>query len=153
MAAVIAFGFSACTDDQPTDNNNTTSSPIVAKWEITDFTTRVQDSMTNGMLLDTTVTETYVAGQSVIDFKSDGKVITTSNDAGMIEIDTATYTYNAPTLKIFEDPTDMTDYQEFEVSFSGNNVSMKAPDFYETLDLGGLPLAIKVSLTINGKKL
>lgn len=151
FAAVIALGFSACTDDEPV-NDGPAVSPIVAKWEVTDFTTRVQDSMTNGNLLDTTISETYAANEMVIDLRANGDAITTYEEDGMMDSDTGYYTYNAPILKLYEDKSDMTDFNEYTVTLSGNNVALKSKDFYETMDFGGFPLTLKIGLTINAKK-
>jgi len=151
FAAVIALGFSACTDDEPTTDNPTVS-PIVAIWEVTDVVTRVQDSMTMGNLLDTSIAETYPAGGLIFDFRSNGDAISTITEDGEIDIDTAYYTFTAPTLKIYEDKNDMTDYEEYTVTFSGSNVTLKGKPFYETMDFGGFPLSLVITPTINAKK-
>lgn len=151
FAAVIALGFSACTDDEPV-NDGPAVSPIVAKWEVTDVSSRVQDSMTNGTLLDTTISEMYAANEMVIDLRANGDAITTNDDGGMMDSDTGYYTYSAPILKLYEDKTDMTDFEEYTVTLSGNNVALKGQDFYETMDFRGFPLALKFSVTINAKK-
>lgn len=151
FAAVIALGFSACTDDEPTTDNPTVS-PIVAKWEVTDITSRVQDSMTNGNLLDTTISEMYAANEMVIDLRDNGDVITTYDDNGMIDSDTGYYTYTAPILKLYEDKSNMTEFEEYTVTLSGNNVALKGKDFYQTMDFGGFPLSLKISITLNAKK-
>ena len=151
FAAVIALGFSACTDDEPTTDTPTVS-PIVAIWEVTDITSRVQDSMTNGNLIDTTVSQTYAANEMVIDLRANGDVITTFDEDGMIDSDTGYYTYNAPILKLYEDKTNMTDFEEYTVTLSGNNVALKGKPFYETMDFGGFPLSLKISVTLNAKK-
>jgi len=151
FAAVIALGFSACTDDEPT-TDNTNSNPIVAKWEVTDISTRVQDSMTGGNLLDTTISESYSAGEFVIDLRDNGDAITSETYDNETTYDTAYYTYTAPVLKLYENRTNMVDYEEYNVTLSGDNVALKSNPFYETMDLGGLPVALKITATINAKK-
>ena len=133
FAAVIALGFSACTDDEPV-NDGPAVSPIVAKLDVTDINSRVQDSMTNGNLFDTTISETYAANEMVIDLRANGDAITTYEEDGMMDSDTSYYTYNAPILKLYEDKSDMTDFEEYTVTLSCNNVALKGQDFYETMD-------------------
>lgn len=149
IAAVVALGFSACTPDEPTVDQPTVS-PIVAKWEVTDVTNRVQDSITNGMLVDTTIILNYATNELVLDLRANGDAINISTEGGETESDTTFYTYTAPILKLYEDKTDMTDFQEFTVTFSGNNVSLKGKPMYETMD--GLPITLKITTSINAKK-
>lgn len=147
---VLAVVFTSCTKDEPADNSTTTS-PIVAKWEVTDMNIRLQDSMTGGQLFDTAVIESYAAGEMVIDFRSNGDVITSYENGS--EADTMYYTFTAPVLKMYEDKTMTGEFEEYNVTFSGNNAAIKAKDFYETFDAGGFPITMKTSMTINAKKL
>ena len=152
FAAVVALGFSACTPDEPA-NDQPTVSPIVAKWEVTNFSSRVQDSITGGMLLDTTIIEDYAADELVFDFRANGDAITTETFEGEIESDTTFYTYTAPILKLYEEKGNMKDFQEFTVTFNGNNVMLKGKPMYESLDLGvGFPVTVKFTIDINAKK-
>lgn len=149
IAAVIALGFSACTPDEPNTDDPAVSS-IVAKWEVTDVTTRVQDSMTGGMLLDTTIIQYYAANELVLDFRANGVVI--SIFGGNTESsDTTPYTYTAPILKIYED---IEDFEEFTVTFSGNNVMLKGKPIYQTIEEEDYPIPITVKFTtnVNAKK-
>lgn len=150
IAAVIALGFSACTPDEPNTDDPAVSS-IVAKWEVTDVTTRVQDSMTGGMLLDTTIIQYYAANELVFDFRANGVVI--SIFGGNTESsDTTPYTYTAPILKIYQSE-DIEDFEEFTVTFSGNNVMLKGKPMYQTMDLGlPIPITVKVTNNVNAKK-
>lgn len=149
IAAVVALGFSACTPDEPTVDQPTVS-PIVAKWEVTDVTNRVQDSMTNGMLVDTTIIQNYATNELVLDLRANGDAISISTEGGETESDTAFYTYTAPMLKLYEDKADMTDFQEFTVTFSGNNVTLKGKPMYDAMD--GVPITLKITTSINAKK-
>ncbi len=152
IAAVVALGFSACTPDEPA-NDQPTVSPIVAKWEVTNFTTRVQDSMTGGMLLDTTIIEEYAANELVLDLRANGDAISLETIDGETESDTTFYTYTAPILKLYEEKGNMTDFQEFTVTFNGNNVMLKGKPMYESLDLGlPIPVTVKFTTDINAKK-
>jgi hypothetical protein len=153
FAVVVALGFSACTPEEPTQNQPTVS-PIVAKWEVTNVSSRVQDSITGGMLLDTTIIEDYAADEWVFDFGANGYAITTETLAdGAIESDTTNYTYTAPILKIYEEKGNTKDFQEFTVTFNGNNVMLKGKPMYESLDLGvGFPVTVKFMIDINAKK-
>ena len=151
FAAVIALGFTACTDVEPT-TDNTNSNPIVGKWEVTDISTRVQDSMTGGSLVDTTIAETYSAGEMVIDLRENGDAITSETMDNETSYDTAYYTYTAPVLKLYEDKNNMMDFEEYNVTLSGDNVALKSNPFYETVDFSGLPLTLKITATINAKK-
>lgn len=149
IAAVIALGFSACTPDEPNTDDPAVSS-IVAKWEVTDVTTRVQDSMTGGMLLDTTIIQYYAANELVLDFRANGVVI--SIFGGNTESsDTTPYTYTAPILKIYED---IEDFEEFTVTFSGNNVMLKGKPMYQTIEEEDypIPITVKVTTNVNAKK-
>lgn len=149
IAAVIALGFSACTPDEPNTDDPAVSS-IVAKWEVTDVTTRVQDSMTGGMLLDTTIIQYYAANELVLDFRANGVVI--SIFGGNTESsDTTPYTYTAPILKIYED---IEDFEEFTVTFSGNNVMLKGKPMYQTIEEEDypIPITVKVTNNVNAKK-
>lgn len=150
IVVVIALGFSACTPDEPTPP---AVNPIVAKWEVTNFSSRVQDSITGGMLLDTTIIEEYAADELVFDFRANGDAITTEKYDGEIESDTTFYTYTAPILKLYEEKGNMTDFQEFTVTFNGNNVMLKGKPMYESIDLGlGFPVSVKFMIDINAKK-
>lgn len=150
IAAVIALGFSACTPDEPTPP---AVNPILAKWEVTNFSSRVQDSITGGMLLDTTIIEEYAADELVFDFRANGDAITTEKYDGETESDTTFYTYTAPILKLYEEKGNMTDFQEFTVTFNGNNVLLKGKPMYESIDLGlGFPVSVKFMIDINAKK-
>lgn len=150
IAAVVALGFSACTPDEPTPP---AVNPIVAKWEVTNFSSRVQDSITGGMLLDTTIIEEYAADELVFDFRANGDAITTEKLDGETESDTTFYTYTAPILKLYEEKGNMTDFQEFTVTFNGNNVMLKGKPMYESIDLGlGFPVSVKFMIDINAKK-
>jgi hypothetical protein len=152
FAAVVALGFSACTPDEPA-NDQPTVSPIVAKWEVSDYTIRVQDSMTGGMLIDTTIIENFAADELVFDFRANGDAITSETFEGETESDTTFYTYTAPILKLYEEKGNMTDFQEFTVTFSGNNVMLKGKPMYESLDLGlPIPVTVKFTTDINAKK-
>lgn len=152
FAAVVALGFSACTPDEPA-NDQPTVSPIVAKWEVTNVSTRVQDSMTGGMLLDTTIIQDYAANEFVLDLRANGDAISTTTEDGETEIDTTFYTYTAPILKLYEEKGNMTDFQEFTVTFNGNNVMLKGKPMYESLDLGlPIPVTVKFTTDINAKK-
>ena len=152
FAAVVALGFSACTPDEPA-NDQPTVSPIVAKWEVTNVSTRVQDSMTGGMLLDTTIIQDYAANEFVLDLRANGDAISTTTEDGETEIDTTFYTYTAPNLKIYDEKGNMTDFQEFTVTFNGNNVMLKGKPMYESLDLGlPIPVTVKFTTDINAKK-
>lgn len=149
IAAVIALGFSACTPDEPNTDDPAVSS-IVAKWEVTDVTTRVQDTMTGGMLLDTTIIQYYAANELVLDFRANGVVI--SIFGGNTESsDTTPYTYTAPILKIYED---IEDFEEFTVTFSGNNVMLKGKPMYQTIEEEDypIPITVKVTNNVNAKK-
>ena len=152
FAAVVALGFSACTPDEPA-NDQPTVSPIVAKWEVTNVSTRVQDSMTGGMLLDTTIIQDYAANELVLDLRANGDAITLETIDGETESDTTFYTYTAPILKLYEEKGNMTDFQEFTVTFNGNNVMLKGKPMYESLDLGlPIPVTVKFTTDINAKK-
>jgi hypothetical protein len=152
FAAVVALGFSACTPDEPA-NDQPTVSPIVAKWEVSDYTVRVQDSITNGMLLDTTIIQNFAADELVFDFRANGDAITSETFDGETESDTTFYTYTAPILKLYEEKGNMVDFEEFTVSFSGNNVKLKGKPAYDALDIGvGFPITVKYTMDINAKK-
>ena len=152
FAAVVALGFSACTPEEPTQDQPTVS-PIVAKWEVSDYTVRVQDSITNGMLLDTTIIQNLAADELVFDFRANGDAITSETFDGETESDTTFYTYTAPILKLYEEKGNMVDFEEFTVTFSGNNVKLKAKPAYDALDIGvGFPITVKYTMDINAKK-
>jgi len=130
-----------------------TVSPIVAVWELTDATIRVQDSITGGLLLDTTIIETFAANEAFMDLRANGDAINISTDGGVTESDTTFYTYIAPTLKLYDEKGNMEDFQEFTVTFSGNNVMLKGKPVYEALDLGfGVPVIVKFTTNLNAKK-
>lgn len=150
IVVVIALGFSACTPDEPTPP---AVNPIVAKWEVTSVSYRMQDSISNGMLLDTSEIMEYAANELVLDFRANGDAISTTTEDGESESDTSYYTYTAPILKLYEEKGNMEDVQEFTVSFSGNNVMLKGKPMYESVDLGvGFPVTIKITTDVNAKK-
>lgn len=144
------LGFSSCKKDEPT--NSTPSNPILGTWEMTDYRINLKDSLTNGSLVDTTIVETYAAGALTIEFLNNGTVINTEIDGGQVYKDTGYYSFNSPTLKMWESGETEADASLFNVTFSGSNVSLKSPEEYFTFDVGGLPLAMKSSMTINGKR-
>jgi hypothetical protein len=149
LFALGTLGFSACKDKEKAE-----PSPILGKWEITDYSVRLRDSITNGSLVDTTTTESYAAGALTFNFLTTGKVITTEVEDNETYTDTGNYSFNAPVLKLWGSDETEADAETFNVSFSGNNVALKPKDEFVTFDLGaGLPpLTMKMSITINGKK-
>ncbi len=67
--------------------------------------------------------------------------------------DTTFYTYTAPILKLYEEKGNMTDFDEFTVTFNGNNVMLKGKPMYESVDLGlPIPVTVKFTIDINAKK-
>ena len=155
FAAVIALGFSACTDDEPV-NDGPAVSPIVAKWEVTDITVRGQDSITDGMVFDSSLNRTYNPNELTLDLRVNGDIISTSTNGNVIEKDTTQYTYNAPVLKINVALKVMDldiDKSEFYVTFNGDNIMLKGKEIYRSIDLGvGFPITAKITTDINAKK-
>jgi hypothetical protein len=155
FAAVIALGFSACTDDEPV-NDGPAVSPIVAKWEVTDITVRGQDSITDGMVFDSSLNRTYNPNELTLDLRVNGDIISTSTNGNVIEKDTTQYTYNAPVLKINGALKVMDldiDKSEFYVTFNGDNIMLKGKEIYQSIDLGvGFPITAKITTDINAKK-
>jgi hypothetical protein len=155
IASVVAFalGFTACTPDEPTPP---AVNPIVAVWEVTDITVRGQDSISNGMLFDSTLNRTYNPNELTLDLRENGDIISTSTIGNVIEKDTTQYTYNAPILKINGELKVMDfdiDKSEFNVTFNGNNIMLQGKEIYQNIDLGiGLPVTAKITTNIIAKK-
>jgi hypothetical protein len=151
MLVAATLGFSSCGKDSKTDDKPT-GSPILGQWEMTDYNVRLRDSMMNGSLFDTTITETYAAGSLTFNFLSNGKVINTEIVDGETYNDTGNYEFVAPVLKMWGTDETIADAAKFNVTFSGSNVALKADDEYMTTDFEGIPVTLKLSMTINGKK-
>ena len=116
--ALLSYTMTSCGKDEPTDdNNNTTATGIVGKWNTDEMNLVISDSLTGIQLMDTTMT--YAEGEFVQEFTEDGMVITTDIDGS----DTTYYTYNDGKLAL-SDYEDMSESQELDATITATEATM-----------------------------
>lgn len=115
LVFAIAISFMACSKDEET----TSPSLIVGKWEGTTAMFKVTN---NGQILENNI-DTFVTGQFIIDFLSNGLMISTSSDTTAVSDDTSSYVVNGNTLTLIS--LDKTDTGIYNIStLSATNLKL-----------------------------
>ena len=132
----LATAVVSCNDDDDNTGGGSSSS-IVGVWDqLTDFYTVTS----GGVVLDSD-TSTYAPGEQVIDFRSNGIVITTDTSGS----DTSNYTYSGNTLTIVTDDLGNLDTLVFNTSISGNNGTFTNTS---TESVGGVTFTYVFGITV-----
>lgn len=145
--ALLSYTMTSCGKDEPTDDNNkTTATGIVGKWNTDEMNLVISDSLTGIQLADTTIT--YAEGEFVQEFTEDGMVITTSAS----ESDTTYYTYNDGKL-VLSDYEDMSEPQELDATITATEATMTG-SFYTLFPIDPTTfLTVKIDQRINATRI